>query len=627
MDGVQDVEIIGCHIHNVAASGLHIGDQRYTNPKIANPPEPEQRLSGFTVNNNYIHDIGQDFYASCGVVLGFVGDAEFRHNELYNMPYSGYHIGYGFGEQGATALGNITVANNYIHDVMMKLVDGGYIYTNGSTQANDPIELDFHENYCYNSGGTTTIALYNDTGTDYCTWNNNVVNIINTTGMMAVGNSSARVPECYYKNTYTTHDYVYGDIPSKEKAWGDVYLYPDANWPEEAMEIIAKSGLEEEYQYLVETDDSLNMVTTESVLLMDSGDTASVGLKAYTDRGKACNVSELDVTYTSDDETIASVDANGMITAVSQGKVNITATAAEGDFTQTRTTEVYVDDHFDRVIMDDMSDRLVVGAEIYTKLAGETKFGRPVAVTASIKSSDPDILSVDEKGVIRALKQGEGHVEITGEYEGKSITSVYTISVMDYADQSGTEYPEHSIEGIIKSTEGWELMSENGSITPTVDGLQFATPAGYALYTQEQYQDELFTFDLTLTGGSWPSIAFRQQANLGYADAGNALYMLSFSKGTVDLQRFNRGVRTGILYSGAADIITGGPALPLALERGKTYKVQAGAINEENGVRIIVNIDGKNVINFLDTVEGCIKEPGYFGVYCTSGSMDFAPAE
>ncbi len=210
-----------------------------------------------------------------------------------------------------------------------------------------------------------------------------------------------------------------------------------------------------------------------------------------------------------------------------------------------------------------------------------------------------------------------------GEYGGKSLTSTYAINVIDYADQSGLKYPEFSIAGLLHSRANWELMSENGVINETSGGLQFYTPSGYALYTDEKFGDELFTFNLKITNGSWPSISFRQQANLNYGDAGNSLYMLTFSPTTIDLQRFNKGVRTGILYSGAADFVTGGPALPTMVEYDKTYKIQAGAINEENGVRIIVNVDGVNVINFLDSVDGYIKEPGYFGVYCTKGTMDF----
>jgi len=625
MDGARDCVVEGCHLYDLSASALHFGDQEYTNSKISNPPE-EEIVKGFTVNNNYIHDIGLDYYASCGIVLGFTQDSEFCHNELYNLPYSGFHIGFGFGERGATALSNITVANNYIHDVMMKLVDGGYIYTNGSTEGVEPIELDFRENYCINkNGGRITIALYNDTGTDNCTWSKNVVNIIGAgaESMFAYGNSSERVPGCYYIRNYTTHDYMYGPVASKERANIDMQHYPDANWPSEAMEVIANAGLEERYQYLAPRNTDLDIVTTETTLLMDSGEEATVNLKGFTEQGAAYDMGNVTTSYASDNEAVAQVDANGSIKALSQGKANISTTVTKGDFTQTRNTEIFVDDRFDKMVMNGMSDRLVVGAEIYTNLRGETLFGRPLNINGTIKSDNPEVLSVDENGVIRALKQGEGTIEVTGEHDGKTITSTYNISVLDYADQSGTKYPEYPIDGLLHNKDKWELMSENGVINDVSGGLQFYTPAGYALYTDEQFENELFTFNLKITNGSWPSISFRQQANLPYGDAGNSLYMLTFSPNTIDLQRFNRGVRTGILYSGAADFITGGPALPTVVEYDKTYKIQAGAINEENGVRIIVNVDGVNVINFLDTVDGYIKEPGYFGVFCTKGTMDF----
>ena len=57
-------------------------------------------------------------------------------------------------------------------------------------------------------------------------------------------------------------------------------------------------------------------------------------------------------------------------------------------------------------------------------------------------------------------------------------------------------------------------------------------------------------------------------------------------------------------------------------EQGKNYKVSFGAINEENGVRLILKMNDKVIFNFLDDEENCILNDGYFGVLAVDGTMN-----
>lgn len=625
-DGVQNVVVEGCHFYDISGNGITIGGQRYAIPEVANPPLPQQQMRDFKVNNNYLHDIGVEYFASCGIVVGFLTDAEFCHNELWNMPYSGFHLGYGFGEFGSTALANVTVAKNYIHGVMKILADGGFIYTNGCTGGTFEKGLRMYENYCKNEGGRITISLYNDTGTDYCIWNKNVIDVEPRTPM---GDTSSKVPECYYLNTYTTSDYMWTSDTDPDLVVFDTKMYADGNWPEEATNIIANSGLEKKYEYLLSIDPSLSFITTESVLQLSSNDIADIKLRGFTDRGEAYDLSDSEITYESDNPDAVSIDENGIIHANKQGKATIKTTVVEQGVTMERTTIIYVDDIFDKIKVEAMSETLVVGAKVKLRPHGETTFGQEVKISASFASSDPSTLSIEQDGNVSAHKQGVATITVEGVSGDVKVVENFLIKVIDYSDQSGLDYPEYSVEKIIKDVDNWHLMNSKGEIREIKDGLQFETPGGYAIYTGEQYKDELFTFDLTInTDTGWPSIGFRTKTNEPYSSANNELYMLSFSPQTIDLQRFNAGVRTGILYSGGADFITGGPALPTVVEYGKTYRVQVGAINEENGVRIILNIDGVNVVNFLDSVEGYIENPGYITIFCTRGMMDIVtPSE
>ncbi|GAA2947860.1 hypothetical protein GCM10011428_78880 [Streptomyces violaceus] len=78
------------------------------------------------------------------------------HNEVYNLPYSGITIGYGWGANDiggsqdyvnrglysyqpvyttATTAANNHVTDNYIHDLMQQMTDGGCMYTLSASRA------------------------------------------------------------------------------------------------------------------------------------------------------------------------------------------------------------------------------------------------------------------------------------------------------------------------------------------------------------------------------------------------------------------------------------------------------------------------------------------------------------
>ena len=59
--------------------------------------------------------------------------------------------------------------------------------------------------------------------------------------------------------------------------------------------------------------------------------------------------------------------------------------------------------------------------------------------------------------------------------------------------------------------------------------------------------------------------------------------------------------------------IFGEPLKTDVVKFGENNKVKLTMKNEGDGVRIILNINGEEVINVLDNYEGAIKAPGYIG--------------
>ena len=149
-----------------------------------------------------------------------------------------------------------------------------------------------------------------------------------------------------------------------------------------------------------------------------------------------------------------------------------------------------------------------------------------------------------------------------------------------------------------------------------------STPSTFIAYAGGEFKDELFNFDIKINAESgWPSVCFRASDTTSpYSSAD--LYMLTFGKGSLELQRFNEGARTVIYGAQTGYESLGGEAVPCSFEYGKKYTVKCGARNEADGVRIVVYINNVKVMDYLDTDEKAIRNQGYFEVYCRSGSME-----
>ena len=113
----------------------------------------------------------------------------------------------------------------------------------------------------------------------------------------------------------------------------------------------------------------------------------------------------------------------------------------------------------------------------------------------------------------------------------------------------------------------------------------------------------------------WPCLVVRsQEYDMQFDSALNSSYVFVFGNGNIEFHRFNNGVRTQF-YGPVAGVTTiYGEALATdAFKFGEKNKVKLATRNEDGGVRIILNINGEEVINILDNYEGAITDPGYIG--------------
>ena len=106
-----------------------------------------------------------------------------------------------------------------------------------------------------------------------------------------------------------------------------------------------------------------------------------------------------------------------------------------------------------------------------------------------------------------------------------------------------------------------------------------------------------------------PSVTFRNQSYTeDFAGKNSAAYIFVFTPGNIEFYRYNNGVRTVLcgnfpgLESMVGDVVSTD-----ALKFNEKNTMSITTRNEGDGVRIILKINGEEVINLLDNFDGVIK--------------------
>lgn len=135
------------------------------------------------------------------------------------------------------------------------------------------------------------------------------------------------------------------------------------------------------------------------------------------------------VTWTSSDSTVASVDANGLVTAKGIGEAVITCTTEDGGFTD--TTQIYVlETPVNSVTLSPKGPAFYVGE---TKQLTATVYPENAANKAvTWSSSDSTVASVDANGLVTGHKAGSAVITVTtvdGSYTDSTKVNIMNIPV------------------------------------------------------------------------------------------------------------------------------------------------------------------------------------------------------
>jgi hypothetical protein len=261
-DGTQDSAVTGCTITDVSGGGISLGEvDDYFQGSTA------LMTSGDTLSDNTISHVGTDYHDAVGIWAGYVRGVTIQRNDVGHTPYSGMSFGWGWGFASSCALqakaglgcrsgtnyarGN-QIHDNYVHDVMGTLNDGGCIYTLGGQ--GDGTTKSVLANNFVTVGNHTSNMLYHDEGSSYWDTHDNVTSM---GGDVWLG-----------MWTPTIHDITLGPVNFTDNAAIDnrgsniVYTAPTVvtggTWPAAAVAIMAMAGPSAAYRIaspLLDDDD------------------------------------------------------------------------------------------------------------------------------------------------------------------------------------------------------------------------------------------------------------------------------------------------------------------------------------------------------------------------------------
>lgn len=255
INDVTNSKIVGNAVYDVGGSAIQVGHPQHIYETVSNSREKYTTANkgicrNILVKDNLLYDMTTMYTGHSSISAYFVDSLAIVQNHIEKLNYVGMSIGWGWcnfdsiakpGNPTRTCKRN-TINNNRIFDCMKVLNDGGAVYTLGSQPGSQ-----VYGNYVKASTTHFQGVIHPDEGTAWYNGGNMVFEV--TPGQdNAEINNYGRKHDNHYDNIYTTSSAITTGGPRCTMT--NIKVYPTANWPQEAKDIIAKAGLEADYQGL-----------------------------------------------------------------------------------------------------------------------------------------------------------------------------------------------------------------------------------------------------------------------------------------------------------------------------------------------------------------------------------------
>mgnify|MGYP001007463480 FL=1 len=152
-------------------------------------------------------------------------------------------------------------------------------------------------------------------------------------------------------------------------------------------------------------------------------ETAATGESAETDEKVAKAAEKLTIEWTSSDESVATVDATGMVVAVSAGEADITASVTDSEMSAVCKVTVKVSAK-DITVPENLDVKLNDGNEI--SIEATVSPADATNVEVSYASTDEAVATVDKDGKVQVLQPGECDIVTTLTQEGEKVAEKKT---------------------------------------------------------------------------------------------------------------------------------------------------------------------------------------------------------
>lgn len=621
------------------------------------------------INNNYITRIGLVNFGAPGMQFYYVENTTVSHNYIYDVPYSGICMGWGWSNyRDSLVCHDNKIVNNRIEKILQVNFDGGGIYTLGQ-QRGSLITGNYISNSPNANGG-----VYFDNGTMHYTARDNVVEDVAypfVAGTLTGDNTWVR--------NYTTVPYLERTLNfSATCSWEEPILFAPGDYPTEALEIMDNAGLQDEWKNIVSKagPDYWDMPYSNSLInVIKDGNNEGVEqqsknrsyLGRYVDTAKIWTelaaigdglgmypqsaVSELQkeieqaeavfnsqasleeiamcgmefrkkmehfkgtrITYDAE-KTIEYVDNELQNTSVG----NKVGDALQSDFDKVKNTleqfklnkaDESVKRYLENSLLEMRANKITLDI---TGASMEGQFGDAIIDNENSVITIPVLYSEDVSAKAPMLTFNENVICTPGLGTMQNFNQdvVYTLKTKTGESERKWTIRAQKPEPI--SFEG--VYSMKDVISDKANWNSFGS-FNISSYIGKIYQDVEFEFDMEIAkfAGDWPCIMVRSQDPTKSFDSNkNSCYVFVFSEGKIEMHRFNNGVRTQFYGPVAGCTTIFGDTLQTdAFRFGEKNKMRITTRNEDGGVRVILNINGETVLNVFDNYKGAIATPGYF---------------
>ncbi|WP_158299284.1 S-layer homology domain-containing protein [Paenibacillus antri] len=435
--------------------------------------------------NNYVHDSNIEFSFGHGIYSDDDTDGTIiENNVLYRLQYEKTEGKLGnaiFARGVGTKIKNNVIADNDITDAVFGSQPGGAPREQFEIERNVVLNRGTSGKYVYSFSDWTDAAVKSASNNLY----------FNESGeYMVNGVPPGNMPLLDWQqlqNNKFDQSTIHEDPLLRNAVKEDFrfrYQSPAYGLGIENVDL-SNVGLTSDFKYAV-PGDPLGSVFVKgeqgevAAVELTEGASSALQVAARTEKGFVLDLSGAQVSFQSSNESVATVDADGVVTAVGSGLAVVTASVTAGGATESSDIDVAVGDELTGLELSAVRTGLLVGQQVSLSAVGTTAFGGRLVPNVAYASSDESVATVDANGRVTAV--GLGAATITASANGADAAigiSVSAAILNSIAFAAAVASPaagtETALSATGKLTDGSDADLSNASIVYAVDNPSIAS--------------------------------------------------------------------------------------------------------------------------------------------------------